>query len=343
MATTLFVPEFPYLEGTDGSLCASLNGYVELFQKVFTFCKGTGLKGVGHPEWGITSCMYIDHPRYRLSHPNAPVNPVVYLTINFTDVYPHGAAAIANWTNLNSTHYDRFMLQMNTFSTLKDNIVAAIPPRHLDGVFPEGGSLADVTIADILAHLRQRLAIITWEVLEDLMAQLRVAYTTGHFRDFLMRHSKLHETAFTFGFPIQDWTKTSMLQNSLIQSPGWLKYVREFRQMYPSITSCLWVDAKVIFAAYDLRRLTDLATAPITPAPIVMVQEPATAAITVPKAEVKWITYCWTHGPSTNPTHTSQTCTTPATGHIRDASLTNRCNGTVKSAGGGGKGRKFNK
>ena len=45
-----------------------------------------------------------------------------------------------------------------------------------------------------------------------------------------------------------------------------------------------------------------------------------------PKSK-QWKSYCWTHGPNNTMTHTSLSCTHPAAGHVRTATLTNKCGG----------------
>ena len=40
-------------------------------------------------------------------------------------------------------------------------------------------------------------------------------------------------------------------------------------------------------------------------------------------------TYCWTHGMTNNPSHTSQTCRNPAPGHQPGATLNNTMNGNT--------------
>jgi hypothetical protein len=119
-----------------------------------------------------------------------------------------------------------------------------------------------------------------------------------------------------------------------------------------------WDLFQVHFTKQDkerLRRLTAQATgyhgankaaAPITPMPVPTTNQIATAAapqVTQYSSNNISLFYCWTHGLSQNPEHTSGSCKSKAEGHSNGATIDDRKGGVTKfNFGRSGKARRVN-
>ena len=239
--------------------------------------------------------------------PNRPALP------NF-----HGAAAIVATTE--HTYYNRieqWRLTTTVERQIKRQIVEACPPFILQALEDPMHGLGLRTSRELLHHLETTYGTITDDDLAENLKGCEEAWDPNEPTDTVfikLREARAFATAGQDN--ISDAAAIRLALLAFEKSGVFAEAIKDWRKL--PIGSRTWANMPAHFAAANKERLRETTAAQAG-------FQAANKASTAPKTQ--GFHYCWTHGLGTNAEHTSKTCSKPATGHQRDATVENMMGG----------------
>jgi len=231
---------------------------------------------------------------------------------------------------------------------LKKQILTAVDCLYLATLDDDTFGFAQVSVHDMLTHLSTTYGTITRAELEANCASMSTLWSTGEPIEQLWEClCEVHCIATTGGDPISDQTILD-LTFLLFESTGAFTTACDMWRTCPAANKT-FPEFCVYFTAENKDRLCKLTTSQAgfhgvnaaiavgtaSPSgatkPATTASTPRTATVTTNDGSSMY--YCWTHGLGFNKTHTSATCSNPATGHCLDATVKNMqgSNNTIMS------------
>ena len=239
------------------------------------------------------------------------------------------------------TSLDAFRRYSQIREILRQQILTAIDPTYYNVLEDATFGYADITVLTLLAHLESTYATLSADDLELNRMRLADAWTPEEPIEHLwIRIKHLCAIANAGGKPFSDSTVMRLTLSALEQAGVYSHSIQTWRDR--AELDRTWVNFCPHFMHADKERLR-LATATTAgyhgahaaiqtsgPPPLPAI---AAAARAVPSGYTYnnvQLGYCWTHGLTKNPDHTSATCNHPASGHQLNATLDRRLGGSVR-------------
>jgi hypothetical protein len=201
---------------------------------------------------------------------------------------------------------------------IKNLMLAAIPEVFIARLKHRLHNYANVSARDILAHVVDRYGTILPEHLDENLKQMdRLWDPTTNIQMVFNNADECRAFADAGGDPISDAMYIRRVLEVLKKSGVFATAIHNWNMKPAADKTIANLETHFILADKDRRQNEPTAKNALS----------ANAATTntlvtdtkdgdgIPKY------YCWTHGLSTNPGHTSATCTKMATGHVKDATL----------------------
>jgi hypothetical protein len=277
----------------------------------------------------------------------------------------HPAAATTAQIGAANRAYDHNLSEFRTYAAVKENIrqqiLTAIAPVYYKALEDNTFGYSDVTIVALLNHLSTTYGTITQADLITNRDRLTEPWNPGEvFEKLWERIRSIRATATEGGEAISDGTTIEFTLVAL-QKAG--VYSHAITTWYDKDEDDqTWDLFQAHFTKQDKERLCRLtaqaagyhgvnkAAAPITPTPVPTTNQIAAAAAAAAAPQVTQynsnnisLFYCWTHGSSKNPEHTSGSCKSKPKGHSDDATIDDRKGGVTKfNFGRSGKARRVN-
>jgi hypothetical protein len=199
---------------------------------------------------------------------------------------------------------------------IKKLMVAAIPKVYLDSLEDEVHELATVTARTILAHMVTSYGTVT---AEDLDANLKLLSAPWDIitpiETLFAKGNKCRQLATAGGDPITDAFYMRTLRTVFHDTGVFAQAIHEW-DAKPAAAKTVANFCTHFLAADKERRFTDKTAKSVLTANSAQTK-PTPNVATGPATHY----YCWTHGLGVNASHTSATCTKPAPGHNKAATL----------------------
>ena len=262
--------------------------------------------------------------------------------------------------------YDTFT---TTIGSLKKQLLEAIPREYINALEHPLHGFSEVTLAEIIDHLVNTYGVVTPEDLEENEAAISVEWNPSHPTESVFDNANLCRIfADENGEAITDAKTVRMLLRVFEKSGVLADAVTDWKKREAAQQTLVLM--RTHFRNYNRRRIKDASSAgqhgfgtanavteshnDLQDAICTMIQEKAATGTQIPAPLLALMAsnktrgsaastknsdsnnaccnYCWSHGLSTNPLHTSGTCTRPAKGHQATATLENMMgsNATIK-------------
>jgi hypothetical protein len=290
----------------------------------------------------------------------APTAPTVDPTITNNATGPQISEAIRN-------HQEQirvFQRYHDTDRALLRALLEATPSTYIEALADPDVGFANVTTLDVLTHLLTTYGALTAADRDANLIRMQAAWSPPQPIEALFKQlDDGNRLATSANEPIASTQLARMGLHLLVKTGLFPDGCREWR-MKPDADQT-WPQFKIHFARQDRDRQEIAATttgtfsgtvnavapappaAPVNPipghgsanaivSPLPTAAEYATllaelarlrATNPAPSARQPPRGYCWTHGSTSNATHTSATCKTPADGHVHTATWRNKCGG----------------
>ena len=217
---------------------------------------------------------------------------------------------------------------------LKSQIVAAVHRRYYKTLEDDEFGLTDISTRDILAHLTSKYAKLTADDLEKNRNELSATFNPDNEIEALWDHvESIQKIAKQGGETISDNVAMNLVLAQIeltgimqIDTQVWRKKPRAEQTMekfQEHFKAALEEYKRQVTAGAAGYHGANHANAVI---PIVPIPHEANSATAVVDDLIRMF-YCWSHGLSKNPNHTSCTCTSKKPGHIDTATVSNMLGG----------------
>jgi hypothetical protein len=262
-----------------------------------------------------------------------PANPGTH------PVHPDNATG-PQITEINRSHLAQkaeHKAHVDTENALKTLIIEAVPKIYLHQLADPITEFANVSVLTMVNHLIARFGTITDTDLENNLQALQLLWNTAEAIDTVWANvTDCRAFAEAGGDPISDRTTIAAVLQTFTRTGQFATAIHEWRQLtaaektYDNLivhfntadaerrllltTSNAGFHGNALLVATETASLGEQAL--IAPA----VAPPAAAP---PATGPRPMYYCHSHGLSTNPDHTSETCRTRAPGHITTATVDN--------------------
>lgn len=235
----------------------------------------------------------------------------------------------------------RFLLYDSVTNSIRSQLLQAVESKYLDELEDPDLGFGNVPAKDILAHLFTEYGRIGPAELESNLNELGSAWdATGSIAEIWARVKKCRAFATAGGEPIPDGTVIHKLLKVLADTGLYGLTCIRWREMNPN--NWTWDNFREDFDAADRNREYQ----PTATSKGFTTQNAANAATTNGKNSkpsetptgtnmeggTVWY-YCWSHGLSRNPKHTSHTCQAPKEHHNVNATFEKPEGGSQKVKG----------
>jgi hypothetical protein len=263
-----------------------------------------------------------------------------------------GNATSAQITAANRT-YDTELADFNTCvkvrEEVKQQILGAVDTIYLQNLEDDVFGYADVNIQTIFAHLSTQYGTLEASDIEANRNKLAEQWNPDEpFENFWLRVKRIRAVATAGADPIQDGA-TIELSLTAFRKAGVYDHAITTWEDKP-LTDQTWENFHTHFNHHEKTRIKRLTTKAagyhganhgkaVTPDTNNKPTEIAASIKPLPtghkdkqnfECDDIQLFYCWTHGLSKNPKHTSASCNAPAEDHRTDATLENRLGGINK-------------
>jgi hypothetical protein len=259
----------------------------------------------------------------------------------------HIATATAAQITAANRAYDQDMLEFTTCQAVKESVkqqvLNAVDNIYLQDLEDDVFGYADVTIIEILQHLRTTYGTLTANDLETNRNKLTEPWNPDEpFENIWKRIKIIRAVAIAGNEPLSDSVTIELTLVSLDKAgvydhaittwhdkpeieQTWDIFIAHFNKQEKQRLKKLTAKA----AGYHGANQATIVTPPESPA-----EEIAAAAGHTEQSQFRSndnaLYYCWTHGLAKNPDHTSKSCSRPDEGHQKDATVDNRLGGINK-------------
>jgi hypothetical protein len=297
--------------------------------------RGGGGGANGHLATCVTAATYLA----RAGQPfDAPLHPGPQPV--------HAANATGPQITPTNRQYDQDLLDFETHQAVTESIrkqmLEAIVPTYYGVLADNIFGYADVTIVQLLEHITAEYGTLTPIDLELNRNLLKEAWNPDDDFANLWTHIKtIRKIALDGGDAILDTTTVELTLVALRQAGVYSHAIQTWDDKADNEQT--YANFRMHFAQQEKIRLRNVTAKAsryhIAPTPgLVPTPAATTAATNAAKQNNKpayisnavTLFYCWTHGLSKNPAHTSRTCESKATGHCNTATLENRKGGINK-------------
>jgi hypothetical protein len=260
----------------------------------------------------------------------------------------HAAAATSAQITATNRQYDQELSDFDTYSTvtetIRKQILEAIDPIFYNVLEDNIFGYADVTILELLTHITAEYGQLTRTDLEANRNLLKAAWNPDdEFANLWTRIKSVRQLAIDGGDPISDNTTMELTLQALREAGVYAHALQTWDDKPEQDQS--YANFKTHFTLQEKNRLRNITAKAAgfnatiqTPPPGTHVIPPndATAAAADASGTTRnqaytsngmALFYCWTHGLSKNPTHTSANCANKSEGHDDSATLENRMGG----------------
>lgn len=246
------------------------------------------------------------------------------------------AAQIAELNRQFTANQLEYRTYLNVEQTLKSMLLQAVLPTFLSILRDPELGFAQVTTIALLTHLRDTYGVIDADALAANELSLEREWSPDDPIEDLWSHIlECQRFSTNGGDPISNATAVRAAIKVLTKSGVFNDDLRDWRKRTP--VQHTWANVVTDFTrANKERKLTETArkagfhgantVQQVDPLPCPHYAGSATMPTQSKNQPVSWY-YCWTHGLSRLPEHTSNTCKNPAEGHV--------CASTVENMQGG--------
>jgi hypothetical protein len=321
--------------------------------------RGDGLQG--HLALTIDENDYVER-----SLGNKPFLPPTAPPAFLIHSEPASDAQIAETNHQHKAKKEELILFYNADTALRNLPIAAVPPIFLADQRDPMTGLGNKTVLQLLTYLHTTFGSISEKELEQNTARMQLQWNPPTAIEALFLEL---ENGVSFATARQDApTKPTVLRwayNNIEQTGRFDIACREWRQMDPSAkdwpifkqhfkaedkdlrrldttgtagyhgsahlvqtTSTLLATTQATLAASELALARDLAQVSLSSGSSAA-SAPNISAITPATSGGRQCGYCWTHGHTTNSSHTSATCNHPGDGHKANATASNPMGGNT--------------
>ena len=221
----------------------------------------------------------------------------------------------------------RFQLFRATETALKQLLMEATPPGTFSTLEDDIFGLRTVTTRTMITYLIDQYPEMTPEEIIQNEAQIFEPWDTDTpISDTFSKLTIAQRHATTSKFPISDDKLMLAALQSIINS----KVLEWECKAWQERDEANKTFKKMVqyFTKADNNRMRSVKPAPTTYQGANAAKETTAAATTTPKEKPK-LYYCWTHGFTTNPKHTSTTCNRPKPDHKIEATADNKLDGST--------------
>jgi hypothetical protein len=201
---------------------------------------------------------------------------------------------------------------------------------------------ADVTVPQILTHLRTTYATLTDDDLETNRNKLSTPWNPDEpIEQLWLRNKHIRAVATAGGDPLTDGTVMRLTLNALEKAGVYDHPIKTWRDKPEA--ERIWTTFGSHFEHGEKERIRLLTAAnagfhganmAITPETTTKTPNTHQAAAATTQTNFQYNTcslyYCWTHGLNRNPKHNGLTCTRRDDGHKEDVTLDNRMGGSAR-------------
>ena len=243
------------------------------------------------------------------------------------------------------TTYNRdlqeYLVYRDTATKLKNQLIKAVPAEYIHILKDPKFAFANVTVMQLLTHLKTEYGKLTPAYLEKQREKLKAPWNPDDGIEKLFNKAQdVQALAATSTSPISNDAIMVLLLLSLQDSGVMTTYISEwnrkpeadktwtnFREHFKQANKQRCSELTIAQAGFRASQMANVTETP-APAPAPTVPPAPTAQLNVIES-VNWY-YCWTHGLCRNPNHTSATCTRPAPGHKLEATFLKNLGGSDK-------------
>jgi len=214
----------------------------------------------------------------------------------------------------------RLYTEVQTLITvIKKQMLKAIPHVYLKELEDDMHGFAHLTPLQVLQHMKTTYGSITPQDLEHNLKELEAPWDPATPLETLFANGiKCRQLAQAGGDPISDQTYIRKIIQVLTDSGVFTQAIHEWN--IKPLADKTVANLRIHFYLADKeRRLNDKSTKATLQAHAT--QQPKTTKQPTSNSDTTTRYYCWTHGLGLNANHTSATCTNPAAGHIKHATL----------------------
>ena len=220
-------------------------------------------------------------------------------------------AAIQAEYDTNKKHYAT-TTQVTT--DLRSQLIAAINNDYIEVLKNELLGYAEVTPAQILAHITASHGTITTDHLDQNMERLTAAWDPSKPIETIFTNAhRCRQFAEAGGDPITEATAIREILKVLEKSGVFTDGIKAW--CLQPVADRTWANMPTFFRNQDIERRRIQGITKNSYAAKASTKEKSTTGLDM--------AYCWTHGLSTNLDHTSATCNKKATGHVNTATADN--------------------
>ncbi len=275
----------------------------------------------GHPEYGLLFVV-LSAAAYQA----LPGNPPIFIAPVHPGPHPGhavGATSAPQITETNRAHLAA-ETRANAYNAgvaqLKTQLITAVDAIYFSDLVVAGEGLANITFTTMLTYLRTEYGTLTVDMLTDNTKLLHSEFAPGTDMKALWQRIKTCRDLVRDVDPITEATAIAAILNVLQNTGVFGTACARWRENHPTLPTQTLVLFKEHFNAANKERVRLLTTKDAG-----FHSANAAAGGTLVDGTAMW--YCYTHGLSTDPAHTSLGCIHPCTDHKRDATALNMMGG----------------